>query len=114
MQFGAPEGSACDGGGFSFDGMLGFDAILPIGAFGLAVDVGAALALRYHGRLLMGISFTGRLAGPTPNRWRGTASISLLFFSVSFCFSRTFGSTTAPLPAGVDNVGLIAAALADQ
>ncbi|HNK15909.1 MAG TPA: hypothetical protein PLZ20_15170, partial [Nitrospira sp.] len=115
VQFGARVDLHAAGGGFSFDGMLGFDAILQLAPLAFAVDVGAALALRYHGRLLMGISFTGRLAGPTPWQVEGKASISLLFFSVSVHFSRTFGSTTAPpLPAAVDVVGLIAAALADQ
>ncbi|MBS0177303.1 MAG: hypothetical protein JSR20_00915 [Nitrospira sp.] len=115
VQFGARVDLHAAGGGFSFDGLLGFDAILQLAPLAFAVDVGAALALRYHGRLLMGISFTGRLAGPTPWQVEGTASISLLFFSVSVHFSRTFGSTTAPpLPAAVDVVGLIAAALADQ
>ena len=66
--------------------MLGFDAILQLTPLAFAVEVGAALALRYHGRLLMGISFTGRLAGPTPWQVEGTASISLLFFSVSVHF----------------------------
>ncbi|MBX3339843.1 MAG: hypothetical protein KF848_19875 [Nitrospira sp.] len=115
VQFGARVDLHAAGGGFSFDGMLGFDAILQLAPLAFAVDVGAALALRYHGRLLMGISFTGRLAGPTPWQVEGKASISLLFFSVSVHFSRTFGSTTAPpLPAAMDVVGLIAAALADQ
>ena len=115
VQFGARVDLHAAGGGFSFDGMLGFDAILQLAPLAFAVDVGAALALRYHGRLLMGISFTGRLAGPTPWQVEGKASISLLFFSVSVHFSRTFGSTTAPpLPAAVDVVGLIAAALADR
>ena len=45
----------------------------------------------------------------------GKAKIKLLFFSVSVSFSRTFGSKTAPpLPAAVDVVGLVAAALADR
>ncbi|MFZ1503089.1 MAG: hypothetical protein WAS50_08055, partial [Nitrospira sp.] len=43
------------------------------------------------------------------------AKIKFLFFSVSVSFSRTFGSKTAPpLPAAVDVVDLIAAALADR
>ncbi len=115
VQFGARVDLHAAGGGFSFDGLLGFDALIQLAPFAFEVDVGAALALRYHGRLLMGISFTGRLAGPTPWHVEGKAKISLLFFSVSVSFSRTFGSKTAPpLPAAVDVVGLVAAALADR
>ncbi len=115
VQFGARVDLHAAGGGFSFDGMLGFDALIQLTPLAFEVDVGAALALRYHGRLLMGISFKGRLAGPTPWHVEGKAKISLLFFSVSVSFSRTFGSKTAPpLPAAVDVVGLVAAALADR
>jgi hypothetical protein len=115
VQFGARVDLHAAGGGFSFDGLLGFDAIIQLAPLAFEVDVGAALALRYHGHLLMGISFNGRLAGPTPWHVEGKASIKFLFFSVSVSFSRTFGSKSAPpLPAAVDVVGLIAAALADQ
>jgi hypothetical protein len=115
VQFGARVDLHAAGGGFSFDGLLGFDAILQLAPLAFEVDVGAALALRYRGRLLMGISFKGRLAGPTPWHVEGKAKISLLFFSVSVSFSRTFGSKVPPpLPAAVDVVGLIAAALADR
>ncbi|MDH4255570.1 MAG: hypothetical protein OEX13_13730 [Gammaproteobacteria bacterium] len=115
VQFGARVDLHAAGGGFSFDGMLGFDAIIQLAPLAFEVDVGAALALRYHGRLLVGVSFKGRLAGPTPWQVAGKASIKLLFFSVSVSFSRTFGSKTAPpLPAAVDVVGVITAALADR
>ncbi len=115
VQFGARVDLHAAGGGFSFDGMLGFDAIIQLAPLAFEVDVGAALALRYRGRLLVGVSFKGRLAGPTPWQVEGKASIKILFFSVSVSFSRTFGSRTAPpLPVAVDVVGLIAAALADR
>ena len=115
VQFGARVDLHAAGGGFSFDGMLGFDAILQVVPLAFEVEVGAALALRYRGRLLLGVSFKGRLAGPTPWQVAGKASIKLLFFSVSVSFSRTFGSKTAPpLPAAVDVISLIAAALADR
>jgi hypothetical protein len=115
VQFGARVDLHAAGGGFSFDGMLGFDAIIQLAPLAFEVEVGAALALRYRGRLLVGVSFKGRLAGPTPWQVEGKASIKLLFFSVSVSFSRTFGSKTAPpLPAAVDVVGVIAAALADR
>ncbi|MEK6804322.1 MAG: DUF6603 domain-containing protein [Nitrospirota bacterium] len=115
VQFGARVDLHAAGGGFSFDGMLGFDAIIQLAPLAFEVEVGAALALRYRGRLLLGVSFKGRLAGPTPWQVEGKASIKILLFSVSVSFSRTFGSKTAPpLPAAVDVIGLIAAALADR
>lgn len=115
VQFGARVDLHAAGGGFSFDGRLGFDALMQLAPLAFEVEVGAALALRYHGRLLMGISFSGRLAGPTPWQVQGKATIKILFFKVSVRFERQFGTKTAPpLPAAVDVVAQVAAALADR
>ena len=67
-------GSASTGGS-------AFDAMIQLTPLAFQVDVGAALALRYHGRLLMGVSLSGSLAGPTPWQVQGKASIK-------FCSSR--------------------------
>ncbi|MDR4481409.1 MAG: DUF6603 domain-containing protein, partial [Nitrospira sp.] len=115
VQFGARVDLHAAGGGFSFDGLLGFDALIQLAPLAFQVDVGAALALRYHGHLLMGISFTGSLAGPTPWQVQGKATIKILFFKVSVRFERQFGTKTAPpLPAAVDVVAQVTAALADR
>jgi len=96
------------GGGFSFDGMLGFDALVQLAPLAFQVDVAAAIALRYRGRLLMGISFKGMLAGPTPWHVEGKATIKILFFKGSVSFERQFGSRTAPpLPEAVDVLALV-------
>ena len=92
VQFGARVDLHAAGGGFSFDGMLGFDALVQLAPLAFQVDVAAAIALRYRGRLLMGISFKGRLAGPTPWHVEGKATIKILFFKVSVRFERQFGS----------------------
>ena len=115
VQFGARVDLHAAGGGFSFDGMLGFDALIQLAPLAFQVDIGAALALRYRGRLLMGISFKGSLAGPTPWAVQGKATIKILFFKVSVSFERQFGTKTPPpLPAAVDVVAQVAAALADR
>jgi hypothetical protein len=115
VQFGARVDLHAAGGGFSFDGMLGFDALIQLAPLAFQVDIGAALALRYRGRLLMGISFKGSLAGPTPWEVQGKATIKILFFKVSVSFERQFGTKTPPpLPAAVDVVAQVAAALADR
>ena len=115
VQFGARLDLHAAGGGFSFDGRLAFDALIQLTPLAFQVEVGAALALRYHGRLLMGISFSGSLAGPTPWQVQGKATIKILFFKVSVSFERQFGTKTPPpLPAAVDVVAQVAAALADR
>lgn len=115
VQFGARVDLHAAGGGFSFDGMLGFDALIQLTPLAFQVDVAAALALRYHGHLLMGISFNGSLAGPTPWHVQGKATIKILFFKASVRFERQFGTQTPPpLPAAADVVAQVAAALADR
>lgn len=115
VQFGARVDLHAAGGGFSFDGMVSFDALVQLAPLAFQVDVAAALALRYHGHLLMGISFKGMLAGPTPWHVEGTATIKLLFFKVSVHFERQFGQKTAPpLPAAVDVLALVTEALRDR
>ena len=114
MQFGARVDLHAAGGGFSFDGMLGFDAILQLAPLAFEVEVGG-VGVAVSRPPVDGDLFTGRLAGPTPWQVEGKASISLLFFSVSVHFSRTFGSTTAPpLPAAVDGGPNRVSRLADR
>ena len=82
VQFGARVELHAAGGGFSFDGYLGFDALFQFAPFAFVVDLAAGIALRYHGRLLMGIHFEGRLSGPTPWHIQGKATIKIWFFKV--------------------------------
>ncbi|UVT15652.1 MAG: hypothetical protein H8K04_17900 [Nitrospira sp.] len=115
VQFGARVDLHAAGGGFSFDGMLSFDALVQLAPLAFQVDVAAAIALRYRGRLLMGISFSGMLAGPTPWHVEGKATIKILFFKVSVHFERQFGARTVPpLPAAVDVLALVTDALRDR
>jgi hypothetical protein len=115
VQFGARLDLHAAGGGFSFDGTLGFDALFQLAPLSFIVDVGAALALRYHGHLLVGVSFDGSLAGPTPWHVQGKATIKVFLFKVSVHFDRQFGqSQPPPLPAPIDALGLLIEALRDQ
>lgn len=115
VQFGARLDLHAAGGGFSFDGALGFDALFQLAPLAFIVDVGAALALRYHGHLLVGISFEGSLSGPTPWHVQGKATIKVFFFKVSVRFDRQFGDREPPpLPAPLDALGLLIEALRDR
>ena len=115
VQFGARLDLHAAGGGFSFNGMLGFDALFQLAPLAFIVDVGAALALRYRGHLLVGIRFEGSLAGPTPWHVQGKATIKIFFFKVSVRFDRQFGQRQPPpLPAPIDALGLLIEALRDR
>ena len=91
VQFGARLDLHAAGGGFTVDGYLGVDALFHFAPFEFVVDIGAGVALRYHGRLLMGIYLEGTLSGPTPWQVRGKATFKVLFFKVSVSFKHRFG-----------------------
>jgi hypothetical protein len=113
-QFGARITLHAAGGGFTVDGYLGVDALFQFTPFSFVVDISAGVALRYHGHLLMGISLDGTLSGPTPWHVKGKASFDLLFFSVSVSVDHRFGrDEPAELPAAVDVLGLLIAAVND-
>ena len=113
-QFGARIALHAAGGGFTVDGYLGVDALFQFTPFSFVVDISAGVALRYHGHLLMGISLDGTLSGPTPWHVKGKASFDLLFFSVSVSVDHRFGrDEPAELPAAVDVLGLLIAAVND-
>ena len=114
VQFGARVELHAAGGGFSFDGYLGFDALFQFSPFAFVVDLAAGIALRYHGRLLMGIHFEGRLSGPTPWQIQGKATIKIWFFKVTVDFKRQFGpDVPPPVPAPLDVQALVLAAVQD-
>ena len=73
------------------------------------------MALRYHGRLLMGIYLEGTLSGPTPWQVRGKATFKVLFFKVSVSFKHRFGQDRpAPLlPEAVDVLEKLVGAVSD-
>ena len=114
VQFGARVELHAAGGGFSFDGYLGFDALFQFSPFAFVVDLAAGIALRYHGRLLMGIHFEGRLSGPTPWHIQGKATIKIWFFKVTVDFKRQFGSDVPPpVPEPIEVRALVLAAVQD-
>jgi hypothetical protein len=102
------------GGGFSLDGHLAVDALFHFAPFAFVVDIGVGVALRYHGRLLMGIFLDGTLSGPTPWHVQGKATFKILFFKVSVKVNQRIGrDEPGMLPAAVDVLGLLAGAVSD-
>ena len=114
VQFGARLDLHAAGGGFTVNGYLGIDALFHFAPFEFVVDIGAGVALRYHGHLLMGIFLEGMLSGPTPWHVRGKASFKVLFFKVSVGFDHRIGrDEPAALPEAVDVLNLLVAAVSD-
>ena len=77
-----------------------FDALFIKSPFSFIVDVDASASISYDGDTFAGIHVSGSLSGPGAWNAKGSASISLLFFSVDVDFDHTWGSgAPAALPA---------------
>ncbi|GAA2463496.1 DUF6603 domain-containing protein [Streptomyces macrosporus] len=115
VQFGARLELYAAALGFSVQGMLSFDALVQFEPFGFAVDMAGSFALKRGRTNIMAVRVDVALSGPRPWHARGRARFEILFFSGEISFDRTFGSSAPPaeLPAAVEVVALLEAALAD-
>ena len=116
VQFGAEaQLFAGDHGGFNIFGYLGFDALFQFHPFHFVIDIYAGFGLRSGTSLIMGVTVSGQLSGPSPWNVQGSASISLLFFSISVNFNETWGSDNADSgPQPIDILSELTAAVADD
>ena len=93
VQFGANVQAYAAAGGFSVSGYLGFDVLIIISPFSFEFDFSASFDVGYDGATLVGLNVDGTFSGPTPWHFHGSASISLLFFSVGVSVDLTWGSS---------------------
>jgi hypothetical protein len=99
-QFGANVELYAAFGGFSVHGYIGFDALFIFSPFSFDVDFSAGVDVKYEGTTLLGIHLDAELSGPNPWHVHGSASIDILFFSVSMDVDLTWGDDQAvSLPA---------------
>lgn len=89
VQFGADADFRIALGDVALAGGFGFDALIQLSPFEFVVDVSASLVLTYKGASLLAVAVQLTLTGPAPLRARGTASFSILFFSISVSFDVT-------------------------
>lgn len=94
IQFGANVQAYASAGGFSIQGYLGFDVLVILSPFSFEFDFSVSFDVAYDGATLAGLNVSGSISGPTPWNLQGTASISLLFFTVSASVNLTWGSST--------------------
>jgi hypothetical protein len=116
VQFGArAELFAGSTSGFNIYGFIGYDVLFQFDPFSFVADFSAGFALRRRSSVIMGITASGELAGPSPWDAHGKASVSFFFFSVSVSFHKTWGeSITAPEPATADLTTMLKAELMDD
>jgi hypothetical protein len=98
-QFGAHAELFLGLGAFSVHGHLDFDALFQFSPFSFEIEISAGMSVKVFGVGLFSVSLDFTLSGPTPWEARGSASISLLFFSIGVDFDITWGEKRdVPLP----------------
>src|SRR5262249_39303430 len=101
------------GGKYNVHGWLSFDALIEFTPFHFRTDISAGVELRRNTRVIAGVRLKGTLEGPAPWHSHGKASISLLFFSVSVSFDRTFGESITFIPPTLNPTDELKRAIAD-
>ena len=105
------KASVCDCG---VAGHFAFDALFTKNPFSFSVALDASASITAAGETFASVHVQGTLSGPAPWHATGSASISLLFFSIGVSFDRTWGSPPATILPAVDPwTGALLPALAD-
>ncbi len=94
LQFGANVQAYASAAGFSVQGYLGFDVLIIFSPFSFEFDFDASFSVSFEGVNLLSLSVSGSFSGPTPWNFNGTASISILFWTVSASLNLTWGDST--------------------
>lgn len=91
VQFGAKIDFRFAVSEFKVVGYLYFDALFQFSPFRFIVGVGAGLEVKIGDCTLFGITLDFELAGPTPWNAKGTASFTILFFTIKVHFDEEWG-----------------------
>jgi len=111
-QFGAHAELFLGFGGFSVQGHIGFDALFQFSPFRFVIGISAGVSVKAFGVGLFSVSLDLTLSGPAPWEAKGSASISLLFFSLPIHFDISWGASDDTLSPPVQVLPLLAAELA--
>ena len=94
LQFGANVQAYASAAGFSIQGYLGFDVLIIFSPFSFEFDFTVSFSVSFEGVNLLGLSVSGAFSGPRPWNFNGSASISILFWTVSASVNLTWGDST--------------------
>lgn len=105
VQFGAKLELLASGPmGFNLYGMLAFDALFIFDPFSFIISLQATLAIRKGTSILFGISFKGKLSGPTPWHVEGEVTFGILFFDITIGFSATWGDPPPEIASATEDL----------
>ena len=110
-QFGAHAELFFGFSAISVEAHLGFDALFQFSPFKFVIGISAGASVKVFGVGLFSVDLDLALSGPTPWEAKGTASISLLFFSIDVDFDVTWGEERDTTLPPVDVLPLLAGEL---
>jgi hypothetical protein len=111
VQFGAKAELYFGFSALSVQGHIGLDALFQFSPFRFVVAISAGVSVKVFGVGVFSVSLDVTLSGPTPWQITGSASISLLFFSISVDVNETWGEDRAILSPPVNVLPLLVAEL---
>ena len=114
VQFGARAELFFGFDSVRLEGHLGLDVLFQFSPFYFIVQISASISLKVFGVGLFSVRLKGSLEGPTPWRIKGTASVSILFFSIDVDVSETWGEDADTVLPGVAAMPLLRAELQDD
>jgi len=88
--------------GATLSGFLNFEALIQFDPLYYIIDVQGGFSVKYSGRSLASIKFSGFIEGPNPHRIKGSVTFSILWWDVSVDVDKTFGSQEPELITNVD------------
>ncbi len=91
VQFGAKAEVYFDLKACSINGHIAFDALFQFSPFYFMIQLSSGFSMKVVGLDMLSVRVKMSLEGPTPWRAKGTGKVSLLFFSVSANFDKTWG-----------------------
>lgn len=114
VQAGANLELSASADGFSLHGHLGFDALIIFHPFSFIVEMRAGLDILAGGSVILSVDLDFTLSGPKPWHGQGSASFSILFFSITIPVNFTIGDAADSQPAQqIAVLPLLKAALED-
>lgn len=115
VQFGANAQLYAGVGALNIQGWLGFDVLFQFDPFSFAFGINIGLTLCSGSTVIMGITVSGNLTGPTPWDIQGEATYTLIFVPISVSFQKTWGdSATDQSQNKIDIIQLLTDAIANN
>jgi hypothetical protein len=104
LQVGAKFEIGISAGPLQASGYIKFDALIQFRPFYFEIQISAGFSLSFDGFSLAQVKLSGALSGPGPMVLSGTFEFQILFFSISWSDTVTFGSSISQPIQPVANV----------